>query len=450
MTDPSDFADPPAPTPDPLPALPPRLARLAEVATTGVPLTFADPYDMGFPDPSELPEVQGLVADGWRPLDGAPLHALLPAAWPREHRTWVPNRLPQVAIAGCTTDEYLSTVVPVDDDWEPDDDVDSDAHAAGLPAQPRGRIWLLRSPWPRIPVAAIYRLIGAPLEDGPGVSELMFEAAREVFTWDEERALAACPAKVRDLIDAWAAFGRVGEAASPFIERRLTPGKIAQLTGIGLDEPTAVAWYDSLHGDVDDDAIAFITAWRAARLPGDPPPGATRFTHRDLSELRDWLDAGFDLYAADRLELAGLARALEWREAGYDPADTYELLRSNPALTPAEARAFDAPTVRDRRREWIYLGFDAAQATAWTAAAIGPEEARLWRACGKQPADVASGQLLPPDLLAGRETLFVSRIGSRDGRAEYPQWDEIEDPPGTQGRRARRWAGDDDPWINED
>jgi hypothetical protein len=29
-------------------------------------------------------------------------------------------------------------------------------------------------------------------------------------------------------------------------------------------------------------------------------------------------------------------------------------------------------------------------------------------------------------------------------------WDEVADPPGTRGRRARRWAHDPDPWINTD
>lgn len=42
------------------------------------------------------------MRQGWRPLNGAPLYCLLPAAWPVEHRTWIRDRLPKVGMDGTT------------------------------------------------------------------------------------------------------------------------------------------------------------------------------------------------------------------------------------------------------------------------------------------------------------------------------------------------------------
>jgi hypothetical protein len=237
--------------------------------------------------------------------------------------------------------------------------------------------------------------------------------------------------------------------AGRFVERRWSPSEFGRFTAVtGLDEDAALAWLDSLTTDDVDAAARFVRRWQAADLPGNPPPGAYRFADRDPAELRAWLAAGFDLYAAHQLALAGLDRALLWRRAGFTPAQTYELLHSDPTLTPAEAHAFEAVGIADpRRSEWIYYGFDAEQAAAWTAAGVSPEEARLWRAAGNQPADVLPGRRLPPQLTAGRRYVFANRIA---GRMSYPDWDGLPDPPGTRGRRARRWAHDDDPWINTD
>ena len=69
----------------------------------------------GLPRAEELPEVQALAAEGWRPLHDAPLYRLLPAAWPPGHRTWVPDRLPRVTCVG-TTDCCYGTVEPLPDE----------------------------------------------------------------------------------------------------------------------------------------------------------------------------------------------------------------------------------------------------------------------------------------------------------------------------------------------
>lgn len=453
MDDPWGYGDPPAVRN--LPALPPRLVRLAEVQQTGVPMTDVDLAEWDFPKAQELPEVQALAGDGWRPLHDAPLYSLLPAAWPFAHRRWVPDRLPRVSCGGSTA-TYYGSVVPLpaegDEDYWEDDTAAEEAREAGLPPPPSGRIWLVRSPWPRLPVAVIYALIWEHTEHRRG-SEVVavYRAARTVFGWDEDTALAACPDKVRGLVQQWAAAGRVGEAAGPVLERRIAPDRLdSLLRATGLDEERALAWLDSLGGEADDETIAFIAAWRTAGMPGDPPASAGEYRGRDLGELRRWLDAGFDLYAAGKLEFAGLDTALRWRQAGFGAQDTYELLRDDPDLTPEQAHAFDSGPVREQRRGWIYFGFDADHAAAWAAAGLTPSRARIWRACGKTPADVSHGQRFPPELTAGKTYIAYSRpIDSEYGPFETC-WEELPDPPGTRGRRARRWAGDPHPWINTD
>lgn len=439
--------------------LPERLVRLAQVQATGVPLTRVDPYAEGFPQPEELPEVQALMRDGWRPLSSAPLHCLLPAAWPPEHRTWVPDRLPTVWISG-TTGEYEGRIVAPDDrlgDDGPEELAKAAAHDAGLPDPPGGRIWLVRSPWPLIPVEVVYSIVWSVVDPANPEDQIgeFYRAATEVLTWDEERALRECPPDIRALLDAWAANGRTGEEASAVVEFRLTPTTLSDAQNrTGLDEATLLAWLSALHGMYDDATLEAIRRWNELGLPGNPPPEPRRFMQRNLEELNAFVDAGFDLYAADRLEYAGLEKAIAWREAGFDEADTYELLRSDPELTVQEARAFDDVDLdgdrrRPRRQEWIYYGFPAAEAAAWSAAGLTPYQARIWRAHAWQPSDVRPGQWLPPQLMGehGYGGAFV-RFG--DGERTNSAWDEIPDPPGTRGRNARRRRGDPDPWINSD
>lgn len=362
----------------PVAALPPRLARLAEVQATGVALTDEDPYAEDFPAAAELPEVRKLMRSGWRPLDDAPLHCLLPAAWPREHRAWVPDRLPKVGMGG-TTDTYQSDIVPLPDDEDWHDDYPAEqARVVGLPEPPADRIWLLRTPWPRVPVSVIYEIIWAVVELSDTHDEIaqVYRVATDVLTWDEDRALEACPAETRELLDAWADAGRVGESAADLIEQRLCPADLNDaLSRTQLDEQTLLAWIASLESDLDDDTIGFINAWRASGLPGNPPPGANRYLERDPAELRSWLESGFDLYAASKLKLAGLATAIRWRDAGFAEADTYELLRSDPALTPEEAEAAQQILVRRPRA-------DLHVADQHTAPAAGYQRGRL---CGGQP-----------------------------------------------------------------
>jgi hypothetical protein len=223
VTDPWGSQQPPAIT-GAVPPLPPRLVRLAEVQASGVALTEEDPYAQGFPAALELPEVQELTGQGWRPLDGAPLYCLLPAAWPPQHRAWVPDRLPRVGM-GATTDTYWGEIVPLpDNDYDPDGHIVAEARRTGPPAPPTGRIWLLRSPWPRIPVTVVQEIVWSIVERTPGEDEIakVYHAACDVLTWPESGALAACPSEIRELLDAWAQSGRTGEAAAAVIEAACT------------------------------------------------------------------------------------------------------------------------------------------------------------------------------------------------------------------------------------
>lgn len=449
--DPWGLADPPAVRS--VPPLPPRLARLSEVERSRTPILDADPADLDFPRADELPEVEALADEGWQPLHEAPLYCLLPAAWPAAHRAWVPDRRPRVSCLR-TTDNYFGWITPLPEELREDDTAATEARAAGLPPPPPGRLWLVRSPWPRLPVSAVYELIWAHTErDRRDEVAAVYRAARDVFGWDEDAAISACPRELRELIEAWAAEGRTGEAAGAFVQSRVSPDQLERFTrNAGLDEARALAWLDSLGADADDGAAAFVAAWRDADLPGDPPAGAGRFRDRDLQELRRWLEAGFDLYAADLLRFAGLETAVRWQAAGFTEQDTYELLHDDPDLSPAQAHAFDRSSVRDQRRGWIYFGFDADHAEAWAAAGLTPSQARVWRACRKRPADVRPGQRFPPELTAGKTqtgVVYTGQVRSVYGPLDTT-WDDLPDPPGTRGRRARRWAGDPHPWINTD
>jgi hypothetical protein len=108
-----------------------------------------------------------------------------------------------------------------DGDWRYEH-VDAAARKAGLPIPPRDRIWLLRSPWPRIPMAVIYRLLWSIVEDRtPDEVAAMYRAALVALRWPEDQAFVACPEPERSLIEQWAAAGRIGEDVGA--DRRIPP-----------------------------------------------------------------------------------------------------------------------------------------------------------------------------------------------------------------------------------
>lgn len=176
MDDPWGIADPPAlVATEPLP---PRLAALAAV-------TGQTPWsDREFAAPEELPEVAALMREGWYPLDDAPYTVALPAVWPREHRCWVADRLPRVSF---DDDGGWARPWSEEDRAWVEDDLESVTRACGLPPRPPGRLWLLRSPWPGLPMDAVLDAIGERMRERGLVemAEGLTEAAREVLGWPE-------------------------------------------------------------------------------------------------------------------------------------------------------------------------------------------------------------------------------------------------------------------------
>src|SRR5690349_18629608 len=88
-----------------------------------------------WPAASELLEVEALMAEGWHPLDPAPLTCALPAAWPEEHRCWVPDRLPRFGILHQDDERWL---VPYTQEDSEDlrAELVADLEECGLPEPP--------------------------------------------------------------------------------------------------------------------------------------------------------------------------------------------------------------------------------------------------------------------------------------------------------------------------
>jgi hypothetical protein len=99
-----------------------------------------------------LPEVRRLLAEGWELAPDAPMFAFLPAVWPADRRTWVPDRavrLEHRSVVDTTTGLFRSRVtVPTGPaaHAEVEDDVDALLVEAGVTGRPRGRLWLLKPP----------------------------------------------------------------------------------------------------------------------------------------------------------------------------------------------------------------------------------------------------------------------------------------------------------------
>ena len=430
MDDPWGLEDPPAQHAD-LP-LPPRLATLA--ALTGQQAVSEDDPLWAWPAATELPEVQALVVDGWYPLDGSPLHGLLPTVWPREHRCWLPNRLPRVAHR---TDGFTSFLAPSRRHRHavPDELVSEQAVEAGLPTPPAGRIWLLRSPFAAVPMRVLLRLIwlrsmqlwqsGRPA----GLPTDMLAAGAELISWDESQLLAWWTGPEAEAAGEWTARGRSADDVAELVVRGLGPADIGPLVDNGLTERQIVGWHDVLAG-TGRPLVETVRLWRGRGVGLDQSALLTRLVWVPEEEVVEWADAGFDYPAMVALAAVPLMLAVQWRDAGYDAAATVALQRADELLSPREARAFaDAGIELRPMARWVECGFDAEQADAWTAVDVRPQEARVWRSQRLTPKDVQPGQRLPP--------------GYEVGGWIYPPGDPrdlvhgVDDPPGTRGRVAR-------------
>lgn len=437
MDDPWGRDTPPALTGEP-PPLPPRLAELAALTE---PRELAPGERFAFPRAVELPEVQSLAAEGWRPLEPADAFICLPAVWPAEHRCWVPDRLPRVSSAFCMGGAHR--IVP----WDAGDRTwiaeERTARVAecGFPPEPTGRIWLLRSPWPSLGLEVVLSIIASradKLLGNPGYVEIT-AVARELLTWSEEQVWDSWQGPTAEAARQWRRQGRVGDTVADVVLRGLTPDDVEALTGpagLGLNEAQAVAWSTAVEG-LGEHAVRRIQGWRDLGLPPDPPSEMEQLVGVDPGKAAAWLGAGFALDDFVILRGLSLERAISWRGAGFDAADTRRLLRADWMLTPEEVRAFiDVGIAEDHGIAWIEAGFTADEARAWIDVDVLPEEARVWRSVGQGPEDARphrenGGGPLPPDVRVGW-------FGYGQERADRRY--SVTDPPGTRGRAAREQA----------
>ncbi|SCL44667.1 hypothetical protein GA0070604_0527 [Micromonospora eburnea] len=102
--------------------------------------------------PEQLPEVRELTARGWQLAPDAPMLVFLPAVWPPQLRTWVPDRASRYETwteLDPKTYEVLRERT-VRSSWESRNEVENDNDAlladAGITGRPRGRLWLLKPP----------------------------------------------------------------------------------------------------------------------------------------------------------------------------------------------------------------------------------------------------------------------------------------------------------------
>jgi len=249
--------------------------------------------------------VWALLEAGWERLSAAPLYWLLPAAWPAEHRAWIPVQRPE----------------------EIEDDLAPYAAQAGLPPRPRGRDWLLRSPWPTVPVPTILAVIFAQIAYGT-TDEIsaFYPAALDVLRWSGDAVLAAYdppetvdPEPLEDLAD-WLAAGFDHDAA-----RDLHP--------VGLDR--AIAWREAGFSAAETEALLSadldltIEEARAFETAGIAPHRRTK-----------WISYGFDAAAALAWSAVGVSptNARLWRAAGHVPADVPpgDGIRIPPSLIPVD------------------------------------------------------------------------------------------------------------------
>ncbi|MER5312615.1 DUF5956 family protein [Streptomyces sp. NPDC002773] len=100
-------------------------------------------------EPERLPEVRELAELGWFLAPEAPMWVFLPYVWPRNARTWVPDRSTCWEID--TTFDAAGQLLGVEcrpvsaaEKEVQERDAAADLDAAGIPPRPSGRLWLLR------------------------------------------------------------------------------------------------------------------------------------------------------------------------------------------------------------------------------------------------------------------------------------------------------------------
>ena len=434
-----------------VPLLPARLVGLVDLAASGE-SRFLEPGERWvFPSAEELPEVQVLAADGWRPLGQDPMTVLLPAVWPAQHRCWVPDRLPRMSTSVCLPDlrqrvQGWSERVMADAAAE----VAAAAAECGLPAPPLGRLWLLRSPWPSLGLDVVLAMLHQrrdELDLGWG-SCWVIQAARELLGWSEEQVWSWWVGPQADAARAWRSLGRVGQDVALLVVAGLGPAQTARLTGpVGdgggtLSERQAVAWSEKVGGLDVDSRVDAIIGWRVLGLPADPPEDEHQVLYETTpAAAGDWLSDGFSFEDVGVWLGESLQAAQVWRDVGFTSGQARALVAADPTVTPEEVVAFDDVGITaDARLGWVEAGFSAAQARAWAEVDVFPQEARVWRAMDLSVDDArrhraAGGGALPDHVQVGWTAYGPDRADRSYG---------VTDPPGTRRRLATTAAHDRD------
>ncbi|HVQ17662.1 MAG TPA: DUF5956 family protein, partial [Actinomycetes bacterium] len=122
-------------------------------------------------DPWELPAVRVAREHGYEVAPEAPMWTFLPAVWPKDARTWIPDTRVRYMRVSCNGEP--TRVLP----WSTADYFEIEAEAngtladCGIPTRPAGRLWLLRPPPGQPSVEHVLSLLVASAE-GRGLQVL--------------------------------------------------------------------------------------------------------------------------------------------------------------------------------------------------------------------------------------------------------------------------------------
>jgi Family of unknown function (DUF5956) len=97
-------------------------------------------------DPHGMPAVRAAGEQGYEPAPEAPMWIFLPAVWPMDARTWLPDTRVRHKKLVCHGEPTRVVPWSTADYFEMEADANSMLAACGLPSRPPGRFWLLKPP----------------------------------------------------------------------------------------------------------------------------------------------------------------------------------------------------------------------------------------------------------------------------------------------------------------